>query len=416
MQNPRQLNLFDHVTAAYGQPRSGKLTNTELYRMVAGRAGISKEILNEKKPIGVLGQRRSIVKRSIRWAQQSLKQAGVIAKVDGERGAWELTEFGKSKLRKVPDGISMIGFSTDLGIAILSNCNSVFDNWSEPIFCAITSPPYPLQVQRAYGNPNISEYTDFICRSLEGIVKNLVPGGNIVLSLSNDIFLTGSPARSTYLEELTIALTKRLGLFLMDRVIWESNKPPGPIQWASKERMQLNTGFEFLLWFCNDPNACIADNRRVLEEHTDAHKKLMRNGGEKRNASYSDGAYRIREGSYGTMTDGRIPRNILKVSNVCANQRTYKRNARALGLQAHGAPMPLELVRKLIRFMTDVGQLVVDPFSGSVTTGLGAQLENRRWAATDNIYDYVRGAATRFSDFAGYELNLPELSFFDLAS
>ena len=73
----------------------------------------------------------------------------------------------------------------------------------------------------------------------------------MALSLSNDIFEQGSPARSLYLERLTIALEDRLGLRLMDRLIWKSNKPPGPYQWASKERMQLNTAYEPVLWFSN---------------------------------------------------------------------------------------------------------------------------------------------------------------------
>ncbi|MCA3175349.1 MAG: site-specific DNA-methyltransferase, partial [Burkholderiales bacterium] len=47
--------------------------------------------------------------------------------------------------------------------------------------------------------------------------------------------------------------------------------------------------------------------------------------------------------------------------------------AKDLGLTAHGAPMPLALARKLIRFLTDVGNLVVDPCAGSMTTPLAAE-------------------------------------------
>ena len=282
----------------------------------------------------------------------------------------------------------------------------MFSRWDEPIFLALTSPPYPLRAPRAYGNPPISEYIDFICRLVEPIAKSLVPGGNVVLSVSNDIFESNSPARSTYLEELTIALCKRLDQHLMDRLIWASNKPPGPVQWASKQRMQLNAGYEPILWFCNEPRKCLADNRRVLEPHTEAHKKLIARGGVQETRVNGDGAYRLRPGAYGNPTAGRIPRNVLQVSNHCADQRAYKVKARGLGLQPHGAPMPLELARKLVRFMTDVDQLVVDPCGGSMTTGLACELEGRRWAATDLVFDYVRGAAERFREQAGFELAL----------
>lgn len=403
-QAARQIDLFEHVAGAYAQPASGRLTNEDLYRMAAGRAGMSPSALNEKAPIGHSGTKRSVIKRAIRWHQQSLRHLGLIERVEGERGVWELTEAGKSKLRKVRDGVAVLGFSTDLGVAIWSNCSRVFERWDEPIFLALTSPPYPLRRPRAYGNPPIEDYIDFICASIEPIVRNLVKGGNVVLSLG-DVFEQGSPAKSTYIEELTIALRKRLDLYLMNRIVWESNKPPGPIQWASKERMQLNEGYEFCLWFCNDPNNCIADNRRSLEPHTERHKKLIAKGGEQRVAVNGDGAYRLKHGSYGRPTEGRILRNVFHISNNCPSQRAYKRLAKELGLVPHGATMPLNLARKLVRFMTDVGQLVVDPFSGSMTTPLACELEKRAWAATDTVLDYVRGGAERFVHCAGFEMN-----------
>jgi DNA modification methylase len=402
----RQIDLFEHVAGAFAQPASGQLSNDDLYRMAAGRAGVDAATLHATTPVGHGGERRSLVKRQIRWHQQSLRQLGLIQKVAGQRGVWELTEVGKLKLRKVKDGLAVLGFCTNLGLAIWGNATHVFKRWNEPIFLALTSPPYPLRTPRAYGNPTIEEYVDFICRIVEPILVNLVPGGNVVLSLSNDIFESGSPARSTYLEELTLALCKRLGLHLMDRLVWASNKPPGPIAWASKERMQLNTGYEPVLWFCNEPRKCIADNRRVLEPHTEAHKKLIARGGVQQARVNGDGAYRLRAGAYGQPTAGRIPRNVLQISNHCPDQRAYKRRARELGLQAHGAPMPLELARKLVRFMTDVDQLVVDPCSGSWTTGLACELEGRPWAGTELMFDYVRGGAERFTGCEGYELAL----------
>lgn len=403
-----QLNLFEHVALAYAQPVSGRLTQDELYRISLGRAGVDRSVLTSKDPIGQSGQHHNKVKRAIRWHQQTLKQMGFLQMIEGERGVWELTAAGRSHLRQIRDGVAALGFSTDLGIAIWGNCHHVFSQWSEPIFLALTSPPYMLRNPRAYGNcADEQEYIDFICRIFEPIVRNLVPGGNIALSISNDIFQSKSPARSLYLEKLTLSLSARLGLSLMDRLIWESNKPPGPIQWTSKKRVQLNTGYEYVLYFCNDPDQCLADNRRALEPHTEKHLSLMQQGGEKRDAVYSDGAYRVRPGSYGAMTEGKIARNVLHVSNVCHSQRQYKKQARELGLQAHGASMPLELARKLVKFLSDVDQLVVDPCFGSGTTALACEELGRRWAGTDIMFDYVRGAAERFRSARGFKLALP---------
>lgn len=406
---PHQIELFEHVAAAYAQPTSGRLTNAELYRMAADRAGVQNETLQMTAPIGKAGKAHKTLQRTIRWHQQTLRQLGLIERVKDSRGVWELTQAGRQKLRKINDGVAVLGYSTDLGMAIWSNANTVFDKWNEPIFLGLTSLPYPLSNPRAYGNPTLEEYVDFACRIIEPIVKNLVTGGNIALSLSPDIFEPGTPALSLYLEDLTYALRTRLGLRLMNRIIWESNKPPGPIAWASKQRMQLNSAYEYVLWFCNDPLRCIADNRRILEPHTEKHKKLIAAGGEQRTAINGDGAYRIKPGSYGNPTEGRIARNIWKISNTCHSQRAYKRRAKELGLAPHGAAMPLELARKLVRFLCDIGQMVAEPCGGSGTIPLACELEGRQWVSTENVFDYVRGSAERFRGCKGFELALDVL-------
>jgi DNA modification methylase len=41
--------------------------------------------------------------------------------------------------------------------------------------------------------------------------------------------------------------------------------------------------------------------------------------------------------------------------------------------------MPTDLVEFFIRFLTDTGDLVFDPFAGSNTTGAVAEALGRRW-------------------------------------
>ena len=82
-----------------------------------------------------------------------------------------------------------------------------------------------------------------------------------------------------YCERLLLALHDRLGLRLMDRLIWENrSKPPGPFQYASKARTQLNVVYEPIYWLTNNPHAVKSNNRRVLLEHTEKHLKLIRQG------------------------------------------------------------------------------------------------------------------------------------------
>lgn len=398
-----QLNLFQHIESAFAE--NSKVRNSDLYLAVARKAGIPPEQFNEREPVGKAGQKHNLLKRKIRWYQQDLKHRGLVERVDGERGLWQLTDAGEKKLRKIQSNAAMLAYSTDLGLAIWGDAAHVMRNWDEPITLAITSPPYPLRKQRAYGNPKASEYVDFICTAMEPVVKNLVKGGSVVINVSNDIFDEGMPSRSLYLERLVLALHDRLGLHMMDRLVWSNpSKPPGPIQWASKTRQQLNVGYEMIYWFTNSPMDCKANNRRVLEPHTEKHLKLMK-AGEQRSVANSDGAYVLKVGSYAGATDGRIPKNVIMRGHRCPYQAAYKRTARSLGLPVHGAPFPVSLVRFLMEFLTEVDDLIVDNFSGSQTTPEVAEMLGRRWLAVDNIWEYLRGGAERMRKYSGYQLN-----------
>ncbi len=400
----RQINLFADIANAYAEAPGGVLDNASLYAVVAEGMGTTKEALDTRIPIGRAGVPRSTIKRKIRWYQQTLKQLGILEHVPGARGIWQLSEKAGKDLHRAATGVTLVAFSTDLGVAIWSAHQDVFRRFDEPIALCISSPPYPLRKARDYGGPDERQYVDFICAALEPIVRSLLPGGSIVLNLSGDIFESKKPSRSLYLERLVLALNDRLGLALMDRIPWVNySKPPAPTYWACVNRVQLATAYEPLYWFTNDPDHVRADNRRVLEAHSAQHQRLMALGGEGRSATYGNGAYRIRPDSFGRVTAGRIPRNVMERGHACSDTKAYRRQAHAMGLPKHGAIQPTSIPDFFIRFLTEPGELVVDPFGGTVKTGLAAERLGRRWLVTEWMYEYLRGAAEMFTHFAGFQ-------------
>lgn len=399
-----QLDLFSAVIDVYQQDES-PITNEEVYQRLIKKLSLPSDTLKSKSIIG--NSSYNEFKRKVRWFQQTLKQAGVLEKVQGTRGSWCLTKRKASDLDKVLPHLSVLGFSTKLGVAIIGYSQSVFAKFNEPIHLILTSPPYPLANARKYGNVSESEYVDWICETIEPVVKNLVDGGVLTLNISNDIFMPQSAARSLYRERLVIALNDRLGLHKMDEIPWINlSKPPGPFQYASKRRVQLNVGWEPIYYFSNNPDKVITDNRRVLAPHSEQHQKLIASGGVKQSAVKSDGAYRLKEGSYKNQTEGSIPKNVIFAGSSCAGNRAYKREAEKNGYQPHGAMMPLKLPDFLIRLFTDENQLVVDPFGGSMTTGRAAETLNRRWMCVDPVVDYVLGGASRFVGCEGFQKNI----------
>src|SRR3546814_19481809 len=92
----------------------------------------------------------------------------------------------------------------------------------------MTSPPYPLAKPRRYGNVTEAQYVDWLCKTLEPVIKLLVPGGSICINVGNDVFMPNSPARSLYRERLIVALHDRFGLPKIDELTWEAPKAPRP--------------------------------------------------------------------------------------------------------------------------------------------------------------------------------------------
>lgn len=391
------MSMLNEILSVY--ENQTVVTNSALYSQLVKQGVIEQGDIEQKCIVGKNKKPYNLLKRKIRWQQQTLKMMGAIEST-GERGEWRLSQKANSdKLPIIDDGKVLLAYATDLGMALWGNCKNVFsgDMSENLISLVLTSPPYPLKRPRAYGNAPASEYVDWLCSAIEPLLRNLQRGGSICLNLGNDIFISGTPARSTYLERLVIAFEDRFGLYKMDMIPWVNPcKPPGPMQWASKTRQQLNAGWEPIYWFTNDPKLCQSNNKRVLEPHSEAHSKFVQDGGMKQRRVNSDGAYYLKEGAYSKVTEGKIPRNVISLTHNCADQRQYKIAARSAGLQAHGAAFPVVLAEKLITFLTKMDDLVVDPFAGSNTTGKAAEKLGRRWIASDIVYDYVVGSALRF--------------------
>ncbi len=399
------LPLFNEILNAYSESEA-PISNETLYRKVTQSLSLQDDILNEKTPIGKSGIGYNVFKRRVRWFQQSLKQAGILERIEGKRGEWCLKKTKKDELDKILPTISVVGFSTKLGVAIIGYAESVFANLNEPIYLAVVSPPYPLTNPRKYGNVKESEYVQWLTDTMAPVIKNLAPGASICLNLGQDVFLKGTPARSMYIERLILALHDRFGLALMDRAIWwNGSKPPGPIAWASKKRVHLNVAYEPIIWMTNDPMKVFSNNQRILLPHSEKHLDFVRNGGAKKAAIKSDGAYRLKEGSYSKVTEGKIQRNVISMGHSCSINRAYRKAAIEQGYVPHGATMPYKLAKMLIEFLTAPGQLVVDFMAGSITTGYAAEISGRPWVCVDPVVDYVMGGASKFENFEGFSRN-----------
>lgn len=391
----RNQLTMDHILFAYNN--NFAIDNETLYNIVSKSTDISSVQMNKLESIGKDGRKYSKTKREIRWIQQTLKKAGYLERVDFAK--WQLTQEGKKKIEmhKTIGDFSMLAFSTKYGIAVWGDSKYVFSKIDIPITLVISSPPYPIKDGRAYGKWNDIEIVDFIIGVLEPVVKNLVDGGSVMLNLGNDVFLSNSPERSLWIERLIIALNDKLGLRLMDRIVWHNpQRPPTPTEYACKQKIHLASGYDPIIWMCNNPQKAKTDNRKILSPKSENYKKLISSGGEKRNRIFADGTHTIRHGSFSNEVEGSLPKNIYSRGHVCKHNNQYRKACKEVNIPYHGAMFPYDLVKHFISFATNEGDTVADVFGGSLVTASVAHDLKRNFIISENMHEYIYGGSLRF--------------------
>lgn len=254
----------------------------------------------------------------------------------------------------------------------------------------MTSPPYALHIKKAYGNASPEEYVAWFLPFAREIKRVLKPDGSFVLNIGGS-WTPKQPTRSLYHFRLLIALCDTLGYHLAQEFFWYNPaKMPAPAEWVTVRRVRVKDSVEYLFWLAPGPTPR-ADNTRVLTAYSKEMQRLRRRVLER---TMRPSGHKIRE-SFKNDNGGAIPSNLLQGGNNEAST-LYFRGCKALGMKPHPARFPALLPKFFTEFLTEPGELVLDPFAGSNTTGIEAEKLGRRWMAFEENQEYLEGSKLRF--------------------
>lgn len=254
----------------------------------------------------------------------------------------------------------------------------------------MTSPPYALHFKKEYGNASQAEYAAWLVPFAREIRRVIKSSGSFVLNLGG-AWQPGAPVRSLYHYRVLLALVDEVGFDLAQEFFWYNPaKMPAPAEWVNVRRIRVKDSVEYIFWLVKDPMAK-ADNRKVLQPYSEDMKRLIRRG-VKQTVRPSG---HVINGSFASDQGGSIPPNLIQCGNNESNS-AYIRNTKKLGKKVHPARFPAELPRFFIEFLTEPGELVLDPFAGSNTTGYVAESLRRRWIGIELRGDYAVESRLRF--------------------
>jgi site-specific DNA-methyltransferase (cytosine-N4-specific) len=291
--------------------------------------------------------------------------------------------------------------TTELGQIYLGDSLGLLHEVLEPdsVDLVVTSPPFGLVRKKTYGNEDADRYVEWFRPFAEGARRVLKEKGSLVIDIGG-AWKAGIPTRSLYHFELLVALCRDHGFHLcQEHYWWNPAKLPTPAEWVNIRRIRVKDAVNCIWWLSKTPWPK-ASNKRVLTPYSDSMKSLLKNG---YTAKLRPSGHDISE-KFSKDNGGSVPPNLMALANTESNG-AYQEYCRANSLPIHPARFPGRIPEYFIRYLTDEGDVVVDPFAGSCVTGEVAEYLKRKWVCCELSEEYLKGARARF---VGIKPKLPK--------
>ena len=216
-------------------------------------------------------------------------------------------------------------------------------------------PPYNLQLQQALWRPNMTRvdavddewdkfddfrhYDEFTRAWLAACKRVLKPNGSLwVIGTYHNIHRVG-------------AILMDLGYWILNEIVWVKLNPM-----PNFRGVRFTNAHETLIWAKTSEKARYTFNYREMKEL---------NGGKQ------------------MRSDWHIP--------LCSGAERIRVN----GEKAHPTQKPEALLERVIRASSNPGDVILDPFFGTGTSGAVAKRLNRRWIGIEREQSYIRVAQQR---------------------
>ena len=263
----------------------------------------------------------------------------------------------------------------------------------------ITSPPFALTREKEYGNKKGEAYLEWLKEFGELFLKKLNKTGSLVIDFGGS-WVPGSPTRNLHQFKIPIIFVEEIGFHLAQEFFWwNTSKMPNPASWVTVSRERITDAVNYIFWFSKSPHPK-ANNKNILNPYSEKMKAMIKKGTYNKNDR--PGGQSISK-VWAKDNGGSIPQNVIPYGNTYNDP--YFKYCEKNNLKKHPARFGPFIPEMFIKFLTDEGDFVVDPFAGSCTTGSVAEQLNRKWLCIDSDKDYLEGAKGRFIKKYSFKVN-----------
>jgi len=242
----------------------------------------------------------------------------------------------------------------------------------------ITSPPY-ADLKVYIDNPGIlaDDYVEWFLPFCNEICRVIKPTGSFILNINDKV---ENGFRHPYVYDLISTIHKKTDLKMFERLFWNKMK-------GLPNRSRFGDRVEYIFWFAKEKGfQFYIDEMRT--EYAQKSIERMKNPLKKRFARNEENQDANEYKDWAPNPKGALPTTLVSISSES------KRIA-----DNHVAVYPVELVKYFIKGSTKEGDLVLDPFMGTGTTGLASKLLNRNWIGFEMQQDYISLAEKRIGNY-----------------
>ena len=298
--------------------------------------------------------------------------------------------------------MSLPGYTTKYGQCLCGDSLKLMEALSPcSVNLVMTSPPFALLRQKSYGNLEQTKYVEWLAQFACLVREKLTEDGSFVVDLGA-AYNKGEPTYSLYQFRVLLKFCDELGFHLAQPFYWHNPSAlPAPIEWVNKRKIRAKNSVNTVWWFSKSSTPK-ADISKVLAPYSERMKQLFKNPHNfvKEEGTARPSGHVMGQSSWTKNNGGAIPPNLLTFPNSESNSQ-YLRLCKELGIKSHPARFPLSLPDFFIKLLTTEGDLVLDIFGGSNTTGRSAEDLRRRWLTFELNQEYVATSVFRFTEDIG---------------
>lgn len=244
----------------------------------------------------------------------------------------------------------------------------------------VTSPPYADSRKKTYGAIHPDQYVEWFLPITAELKCVLKPTGTFILNIKEKVV---NGERHTYVLELILAIRKQ-GWLWTEEFIW-SKKNCYPGKWPNRFRDSWERCLQF-------------NKQKKFEMYQETVMVPMGDWAKTRLKNLSETDQRRDE----SKVQSGFGKN---VSNWVGREMAYPTNVLSLATESsnknHSAAFPVGLPTWFIKLFTREGDIVLDPFMGSGTTAIAAQILGRHYVGVEIAPEYVQLAARSLGETMG---------------